>query len=57
MYKAPVLILFEKKKKKKTKGFVIDWPIGLVGKVFANGSGSVPGRDIPKTQKMVLDAS
>ena len=34
--------------------------IGLVGRVFANGLGdlgSIPGRVIPKTQKIVLDAS
>ena len=34
--------------------------IGLVGRVFANGAGdqgSIPGRVIPKTLKMVLDAS
>ena len=34
--------------------------IGLVGRVFANGSGelgSFPGRVIPKTLKMVLDTS
>ena len=34
--------------------------IGLVGRVFANGPGvrgSVPGRVIPKTLKMVLDSS
>ena len=34
--------------------------IGLVGRVFSNGSGgrgSIPGRVIPKTQKMILDAS
>ena len=34
--------------------------IGLVGRVFANGSGdrgSILGRVIPKTQKMVLDTS
>ena len=34
--------------------------IGVVGTVFANGSGdqgSVPGRLIPKTLKMVLDTS
>ena len=34
--------------------------IGLAVRVFANGPGdlgSVPGRVIPKTQKMVLDAS
>ena len=32
----------------------------LAGKVFANGSGgrvSIPGRVIPKTQKMVRDAA
>ena len=37
-------------------GLVID----LVGKVFANDPGdlgSIPGRVIPKTLKMVLDAS
>ena len=34
--------------------------IGLVGRVFASGPGdlgSIPGRVIPKTLKMVLDAS
>ena len=34
--------------------------IGLAVRVFANGPGhlgSIPGRDIPKTQKMVLDAA
>ena len=34
--------------------------IGLVGRVFANGPGnlgSIPGCVIPKTLKMVLDAS
>ena len=34
--------------------------IGLAVRVFANGPGdlgSIPGRVIPKTQKMVLDAS
>ena len=34
--------------------------IGLVVRVFANGPGdlgSIPGRVIPETQKMVLDAS
>ena len=34
--------------------------IGLVGRVFANGPGdlgSIPGRFIPKTLKMVLDTS
>ena len=36
------------------------FPLGLVGRVFANGSGdlgSIPGRVIPKTLKMVLDTS
>ena len=36
------------------------WLIGLVGRVFANGPGnlgSIPGRVIPKTLKMVLDTS
>ena len=33
--------------------------IGLMSKMFANGlgdQGSIPGRVIPKTQKIVLDA-
>ena len=36
------------------------WLIGLVGRMFANGPGnlgSIPGRVIPKTLKMVLDTS
>ena len=35
-------------------------PISFVGRVFANGpenQGSIQGRIIPKTQKMVLDTS
>ena len=42
----------------KFKHWVPD--IGLVVRVFANGpgdQGSIPGRVIPKTQKIVLDAS
>ena len=34
--------------------------IGLMSRVFTNGPGdrvSIPGRVIPKTQKMVLDAT
>ena len=34
--------------------------IGLMSRVFANGPGdrgSIPGRVVPKTQKMVLDTS
>ena len=37
-----------------------NWAIGLMSRGFANGledSGSIPGRVIPKTQKMVLDAA
>ena len=36
------------------------WAIDLMSRVFANGlgdQGSIPGRVIPKTQKMVLDAA
>ena len=36
------------------------WAIGLMSRVFANGLGdqvSILGRVIPKTQKMVLDAT
>ena len=36
-----------------------NWSMGLISRVFANGpgdKGSIPGRIIPKTQKMVLDA-
>ena len=38
----------------------INWLIGLVGRVFANGPGdlgSLPDRVIPKTLKIVLDTS
>ena len=37
-----------------------DQAIGLMGRVFANGPGdpgSIPGRVIPKTQKMVLGSA
>ena len=40
--------------------FSLDWLIGRVGRVFANrpgDQGSVPGQVIPKTLKIVLDAS
>ena len=40
--------------------YMADQLIGLVGRVFANGLGglgSIPGRVIPKTVKMVLDTS
>ena len=36
----------------------LDWLIGWVGRMFANGPGdlgSIPGHVIPKTLKMVLD--
>ena len=38
----------------------LDWAIGPMSRVFANGpgdQGSIPGQVIPKTQKMVLDVS
>ena len=44
--------------KKNSNGF--NRLIGLVGSVFTNGpgdQGSIPGRVIPKTLKMVLDTS
>ena len=40
--------------------FLVISDIGLAVRVFANGTGdlgSIPGRVIPKTQKMVLDTS
>ena len=40
--------------------FFFYWAIGLPSRVFANGlgdQGSIPGRVIPKTQKMVLDTT
>ena len=39
---------------------IYTYVIGLVGRVYANGSedrGSVPGRVIPKTQNIVLDTT
>ena len=39
--------------------FIYNRAIGLMSSVFANGPGDrglIPGRVIPKTQKMVLDA-
>ena len=42
------------------KGSMNNYTIHLVGRVFANGPGdlgSIPGRVIPKTLKMVLDTS
>ena len=39
---------------------IINWSIGLMSRVFANGLGDrglIPGRVIPKTQKMVLDTA
>ena len=38
----------------------IDWAIGLISRVFTNSQrdrGPIPGRVIPKTQKMVLDTT
>ena len=68
VYLAPTKKKKKKKKKKSKKRFqninsviYLGWvpDIGLV-RVFANGPGdlgSIPGRVIPKTQKMVLDTS
>ena len=44
----------------RTYIYIYIYIIGLVGRVFANGPGdlgSIPGRVIPKTLKMVLDNS
>ena len=52
------LKIFNKIKNKKLLTFKPD--IGQMVRVFANGpgdQGSIPGRVIPKTQKMVLDAT
>ena len=40
--------------------YKLDWLIGLLGRMFTNGPGdlgSIPGRVIPKTLKMILDTS
>ena len=40
--------------------YSINWTIGLMSRVFANGPGdwgSIPGWVIPKTKEMVLDAA
>ena len=42
------------------EGFYKNYNTALVGRVFANGQGnwgSIPGQVIPKTQKIVLDAT
>ena len=39
---------------------IVNWAIGLMSRVLANGPGdwgSIPGWVIPKIQKMVLDAA
>ena len=51
---------FEEKENFEFKHVKLRPDIGLGVRVFANGPGdlsSIPGRVIPKTQKMVLDAS
>ena len=56
-----ILIISDKTSISSNIGDVLSIPdIGLAIRVFANGPGdlgSIPGRVIPKTQKMVLDAS
>ena len=45
--------------REKTNNHIVS-PICLIGRMFANGSGngrSIPGRVIPKTEKMVHDAT
>ena len=40
--------------------YIYNRAVGLMSRVFANGPGdrgSIPGRIIPKTQKIVLDAA
>ena len=45
-------------KKNKQAGYIIyTWSNCLVVRGFANSPGSIPGQIIPKTKKMVLDAS
>ena len=54
------LFFYCKKSQKLVKIYLSKPDIGLGVRVFANGPGdlgSIPGRVIPKTQKMVLDAS
>ena len=49
----------EKQERSQKQRLLMDF-IGLVGRVFANGPGergSIQGRVIPKTFKMVLDTS
>ena len=52
---------FSRKKKKYLSKRIYSCPdIGLAVRVFANGPGdlgSIPGRVVPQTQKMVLDAA
>ena len=46
--------------KPQTNNIYRYWLIGQMGWVFANGPGdlgSIPGRVIPKTRKMVLDTA
>ena len=55
-----ILIYLLKRKKSAYIRSIFDWLIGLVGRVFANGlggPGSITGRVIPQTFKMVLDTS
>ena len=40
--------------------WILSWAIGLMSRVFTNGlgdQGSIPGRVLLKTQKMLLDAA
>ena len=61
LYGCTTLMLTKRMEKKLNSNYTrMLWVIGLVGRVFANGPGnrgSIPGHVIPKTLKMVLDAS
>ena len=65
-YEIKVHITKKKKKQLRIKNFLFSyhnffiWVIGLVSRMFASGPGdlgSIPGRVISKTLKMVLDTS
>ena len=53
-------IISECSKLAQNNAIRVNWAIGLMSRVFANGSGdrgSIPSQVIPKTQKMVLDTA
>ena len=46
-----------KQSRNKYNPYVCLCSLDQISRVFVNGPGSIPGRVIPKTQKMVLDAA